>query len=204
MSNDNRTRKLVRQVERETRTGKREVARSKAELEREEKALIAEIKKYARLGDKAMCSKLAQQLISVRKHIGQNVRMSAEMSQIGNQARLGAAQYRLMTVAQGTTKAMTAVNSKMDTKKMAQNMQQFQKATIDLNMKEELMDDFLNDFDSNDVEAEDAMINEVLSSLAIDVGNQLDQARVPTGSLKSESESADLSDLERKLEQLRQ
>lgn len=83
-------------------------------------------------------------------------------------------------------------------------MQQFQKATIDLNMKEELMDDFLNDFDSNDVEAEDAMINEVLSSLAIDVGNQLDQARVPTGSLKSESESADLSDLERKLEQLRQ
>lgn len=111
MSNDNRTRKLVRQVERETRTGKREVARSKAELEREEKALIAEIKKYARLGDKAMCSKLAQQLISVRKHIGQNVRMSAEMSQIGNQARLGAAQYRLMTVAQGTTKAMTAVNS---------------------------------------------------------------------------------------------
>ncbi|TPP56836.1 hypothetical protein FGIG_07489 [Fasciola gigantica] len=203
MSSDNRNRKLVRQVEKETRSGKRDIARNKMELEREEKALVAEIKKYAQLGDKAMCSRLAQQLISLRKQIGRNVRMSAEISQIGTQARLGAAQHRLMTVAQETSKTMTAMNKQMDAKKMAQNMQAFQNASFQLNMKEELMDDFMNDFDANDVEAEDAVVNEVLSSLAIDVGNQLDKARVPTSSMKTESEKADFSDLEKQLEQLR-
>ncbi|VDP92343.1 unnamed protein product [Echinostoma caproni] len=82
-------------------------------------------------------------------------------------------------------------------------MRDFQKEVQKLNMKEEMMDDVLNDFDPTDADAEDAVIDEVLSSLSIDVNKQLDAASVPSNTLPSDKESVDLSDLEKQLDRLR-
>ncbi|VDP93484.1 unnamed protein product [Echinostoma caproni] len=110
MSKDKRSRDMVHAIDKDVRSGKREMNRSQMELQRQEKSLISEIKKYAHQGDKAMCARLAQQLISVRKHMAQNTQMSVQMSQVGCQARMCAAQQRLVNISANTSKTLAAVN----------------------------------------------------------------------------------------------
>merc|ERR1711963_338300 len=124
----------------------RDVERDRRELEREEKKLEAEIKKAAKMGNKQAATVLAKQLINVRKQKTRTYNMTSKVQ-----------------AAVSTAKAMGA------NVKMSQAMAETSKT-----MTNDALDDMLNE--SGDEEEGDAIVNQVLDEIGIEISGKLNEA----------------------------
>nr|XP_054752657.1 charged multivesicular body protein 2b-like [Lytechinus pictus] len=154
-----------------------------------------EIKKAAKQGNKQACAVLAKQLVNLRK---QKVRLygaSATISSVNAQTKSMVANKSTAEAMGRTAKAMGAMNKQMDPQKVMKTMQQFQVESSKMEMKEELMDDVLDDIlGGSDEEEEDAIVNQVLDEIGIEVSGKLADAPGYKGALPSKVSESQAKD----------
>merc|ERR1719391_1179645 len=77
-----------------------------------------------------------------------------------------------------TSKVMADMNKMMNPQQVAKNMQDFEAANMKMGMTEEMMNDTLDDLltESGDEEEQDAIVNQVLDEIGIEVSGKVREA----------------------------
>merc|ERR1719450_628034 len=81
----------------------------------------------------------------------------------------------------GVTKAMMMMNKQMKLPEIQKIMQEFEKQSEIMDMKEEMINDVMDD--EGDEEETDAIVTQVLDELGLQLGDQLAGVNAPSGSL---------------------
>jgi len=168
----------MRANEKELRKVGRDVERDRSKLEREEKSLENEIKKAAKAGNKQVCTVLAKQLVQLRKQKTRSYAAGSRIQATSSMNKGMAANVKMVEAMGATTKVMGDMNKVMNPQAMAKTMQDFEVANTKMGMTEEIMNDTLDDImnESGDEEEEDAIVNQVLDEIGIEVSGKLSEA----------------------------
>ncbi|RHY64533.1 hypothetical protein DYB34_006397 [Aphanomyces astaci] len=154
-------REQAKEAKRGISQSQRELEREKLALERQEKLLIADIKRAAKEGNNGGTKILAKQLIQLRQQKDKMTMMKSNLGSIGLQ-----------------TTTMAATNKQMDMNRFQQVIMDFEKQSEMMGMREEMLDDTLIDaFDDEEVEAEgDAVVDQVLTEIGLDLASLMADA----------------------------
>ncbi|KAL4366706.1 hypothetical protein GQ457_05G003420 [Hibiscus cannabinus] len=143
--------------------------------EREEKKLVAEIKRTAKTENEAATKTLARQLVRLRQQIAKLQSSRAQIRGISTHTQAMHAQSSVAAGMKGATKAMSAMNKQMAPDKQANVIQEFQKQSAMMDMTTEMMSDAIDDALDDD-EAEDEtedITNQVLDEIGIDIASHV-------------------------------
>eukprot|EP00262_Sarcandra_glabra_P009409 TRINITY_DN23785_c0_g1_i1.p1 TRINITY_DN23785_c0_g1~~TRINITY_DN23785_c0_g1_i1.p1 ORF type:complete len:216 (-),score=53.08 TRINITY_DN23785_c0_g1_i1:185-832(-) len=199
------------------RTSKREMAvatrgieREIASLQLEEKKLVAEIKKTAKIGNEAATRILARQLVRLRQQITNLQGSRAQIRGVATHTQAMYANTSISVGMKGASKAMAAMNKQLAPEKQMKVMKEFQKQSAQMDMTIEMMSESIDEtLDKDEAEEEtEELTNQVLDEIGVDIASQLSSA--PKGRIASKkvenvvsSESSDVDDLEKRLASLR-
>ena len=167
----------VKGSERELRKVDRDVERDRRGLEREEKKLEMEIKKAVKAGNKPAAGVLAKQLVQMRKQKTRTFVVQSQIRGANSQSKIMGANVKLAETMGQTSKVMGQMNKMMDPQKVAKNMHDFEVANAKMEMSEEVMNEALDDIlgESGDEEEENAIVNQVLDEIGIEITNKVSQ-----------------------------
>ena len=154
------------------------MGRELRELEREENLIKKDLKRraekcsYSGKNDPSLKA-LAKQLVQVRKQKDKLVTTKSHIGMVGMQTKSMASQMAFTSIFSKVTASMKVANTMMgnpqDTQKM---MNGFTMENERMSMKQELMDDAINDaFDNDEIEDE---ANEITSQVLAELGVELD------------------------------
>nr|AFK46729.1 unknown [Lotus japonicus] len=197
----------LRESKREMANATRGIEREIGSLQLEEKKLVAEIKRTAKIGNEAATKTLARQLVRLRQQIANLQGSRARMRGIATHTQAMHAHSSVAVGMKGASKAVAAMNKQMDPAKQAKVMLEFQKQSAQMDMTTEMMSDAIDDaIDNDEAEEEtDELTNQVLDEIGVDVASQLSTApkgRVSTKNTENVSSSG-IDDLEKRLAALR-
>ncbi|KAE9556310.1 hypothetical protein FO519_000493 [Halicephalobus sp. NKZ332] len=194
---------LQRAGDRQIRRTGRDLHTDLRQLERREKELEIEIKKLAQKGQVDACKILAKQLVQIRNQKTKNIAMNAKVTSIGAQTKTMSS-MSTMTKAMGTAaQTMKAVDKQMPLEKFAADMREFQQTNEKMDMKEEMINDTLDSMFEVDEGEEQAVIDQVLDEIGIEVAGKLPNAPMGTTGLKTANKEVTDADIERMLAQLK-
>jgi len=197
----------VRATEKVVRTTQRTLERERNDLDRQEKKLQNDIKTAAKQGNKQTCTILAKQLLQLRKQKTKTYQVGSRVQSIGTQAKVMHSNMKMADAMATTTKTMVDMNKVMDPMKTAQTMKQFEMESAKMEMTEEMMNDTLDDVlcDSGDEEEEDAIVNQVLDEIGIEISGKMSHAPAAHSGRLGETSKASTSDadIERQLAALK-
>lgn len=197
----------LRQNDRTIRKTQRDLERDRSKLEQEEKKLEIEIKKAAKQGNKQACTVLAKQLVNLRKQKTKSYAVGSKVGAIGNQQKLMHSNMKMAGAMGTTTKTMQQMNKVMDPQKTAKMMQEFERENAKMGMTEEMISDTLDDIltESGDEEEQDAIVNQVLDEIGIEISGKIaDAPSAHRGKLGESSKSKVTDDdIERQLAALK-
>ena len=167
------------------------------ELEREEKSIKSELKRraekcsYSGKNDPSLKA-LAKQLVQVQKQKDKLVTTKSNIGMVGLQTKSMASQMTFTSIFSKVTNSMKVANTMLGDPKDTQKMMNgFTMENERMQMKQELMDDAINDaFDNDEIEDE---ANEITSQVLAELGVELDSKFVgldaPTGGTKRTANS---------------
>mmetsp|Transcript_24598 Transcript_24598/g.55417 ORF Transcript_24598/g.55417 Transcript_24598/m.55417 type:complete len:230 (-) Transcript_24598:62-751(-) len=162
---------LARDVRRSTGKSQREIQREIDALGRQEKVLIAEIKKAAKQGSSKATHLYAKQLAQLRESRTRMQGMQTQVNAVGLQATTLAAQAGAVEAMGRTAAVVGAVASKIDPAKVAAALQRFQRESARMDLNTEALDEFLDDaFDNDEAEEEaDGIVQQTLLEIGVDL-----------------------------------
>jgi len=165
---------IMREQQRLVQRSIREIDRERMTLQQNEKKTIIEIKKLAKQGQVPAAKILAKDLVRTRSHIQKMYTMRAQLQTVSMQLTTMKTTAAMNSAMAGATKAMMRMNKKMNLPAMQKITMEFQKQSEIMGMKEEMMNDTLDEMaeDDEDEESED-VINQTLEEIGIDLGASL-------------------------------
>ncbi|KAJ3682351.1 hypothetical protein LUZ60_014924 [Juncus effusus] len=198
----------LRNSKREVTNATRGLEREITSLQAEEKKLVLEIKRTAKVGNEAATKILARQLVRLRQQIAKLQSNRAQLRGISTHTTAMHANTSIATGVAGASKAMAAMNKQMDPAKQMKVMQEFQKQSTMMDNTTEMMSDTLDsvlDDDAAEDESEE-LTNQVLDEIGIDVASQMSSApkgRVAGKKVQVDDDSWEDEDLEKRLAALK-
>jgi len=164
----------MREQQRLVQRSIREIDRERMALQQNEKKTIIEIKKLAKQGQVPAAKILAKDLVRTRSYITKMYTMRAQLQTVSMQLTTMKTTAAMNSAMAGATKAMMRMNAKMNLPAMQKITMEFQKQNEIMGMKEEMINDTLEDMaeDDEDEESED-VINQTLEEIGIDLGASL-------------------------------
>eukprot|EP01012_Entosiphon_sulcatum_P004529 TRINITY_DN11815_c0_g1_i1.p1 TRINITY_DN11815_c0_g1~~TRINITY_DN11815_c0_g1_i1.p1 ORF type:complete len:250 (+),score=76.86 TRINITY_DN11815_c0_g1_i1:114-752(+) len=182
----------------------RELDRERAKLQQQEKKLIADMRKMARQNQMEAVKVMAKDLVRTRRYITKFYKMSAEMMAVGLKVQTMKATQTMTQAMRGVTRAMIGMNRQMNLPAMRRVMMEFEKQSEMMGMKEELMNETIDevmDGEGNEEEETEEMISQVLDEIGLDFGRQLG---TPDGAIGVKAEEKADDELQARLDKLRQ
>ncbi|KAF0457893.1 charged multivesicular body protein 2a [Gigaspora margarita] len=172
---------LLRQHQRALQKAQREMDREKAKLDIAEKKLIADIKKSAKANQMSACKIMAKDLVRTRRYSQKFQAMKTQLQAVSLRIQTLRSNQQMSEAMRGATKAMKSMNRQMNLPAMQKIMMEFEKESEIMDMKEEMMNDVIDDTmaEEEDEEESDVIVNQVLD----EIGISLDQSLVDTPSL---------------------
>lgn len=166
---------MLRENQRALNKAMRELDREKARLEAEEKKVIAEIKKMAKMNQMDSVRVMAKQLVRTRNYCKKFTMMKATIQTVSLKIATLKSQDSMATAMKGVTLAMKKMNSRMNLPQIQKIMMDFEKQSAIMDMKEEMLDDAVDDSmgDVDDQEESEGIVNQILDELGIQIGNEL-------------------------------
>ncbi|CAH8564014.1 unnamed protein product [Schistosoma intercalatum] len=155
--------KAQQQGKQDNRTIQRSVGRNISELEREEKYLENLIRSAARQNDRGACAMLAQELTKIRALKSRNSRFADHMNIVQKKqtTSLYAAKYGESLEAAATT--MKNFNKVMDKTKVPDQVKQFDREELKMDMSEDTLDIMLSSLCESEEEDVDEYITKILN-----------------------------------------
>merc|ERR1719470_147311 len=116
--------------------------------------------------------------MAVKKEKGLLIMFMFQVQAAGSAAKAMGANVKLAETMATTTKTMGNMNKMMNPQQVAKTMQEFDMANTKMEMTEEMMNDTLDDIlaDSDDEQEQDAVVNQVLDEIGIEISGKLSEA----------------------------
>jgi len=176
----------LRQHQRSLAKAQRELDRERGKLEQQEKKLIMDIKKSAKAGQMNACKVMAKDLVRTRRYTQKFYQMRTQLQAVSLRIQTLRSNQQMADAMRGATRAMAAMNRGLNLPSIQRIMNEFEKESATMDMKEEMMSDAVDDVMDDEAEEEeegDKILKEVLDEIGVDLSQQL--AEAPSGTLTS-------------------
>jgi len=201
---------LLKQNQRALTKAMRELDRENNRLEIQEKKIIADIKKNAKAGQMDSVRVMAKDLVRTRQYRKKFVMMRANIQAVSLKVQGLKSQDAMAQAMRGVTRAMASMNRQMNLPQIQRIMMDFEKQSEIMDMKEEMMDDALDDAigEVGEEEETEAVVQQVLDELGIQMGEELSKMPTADGALgskvatgaKQQPQAAELTDVDTDLQ----
>eukprot|EP00761_Pharyngomonas_kirbyi_P011364 gb/GECH01011389.1/.p1 GENE.gb/GECH01011389.1/~~gb/GECH01011389.1/.p1 ORF type:complete len:212 (+),score=68.82 gb/GECH01011389.1/:1-636(+) len=182
----------------------RELDRERTKMQSQEKKLISDMKKMAKQNQMDAVKIMAKDLVRTRNYITKFYRMRAQMQAVSLRLQTLRSTQQMNEAMKGVTKTMMVMNKRMNIPQMQRIMMEFQKQSEMMDMKEEVMNDSIDDAfeEDEDEEEEEGLVNAVLDEIGLDLSGKL--GNTPGNKLESgEKDASADNDLQNRLDSLR-
>ncbi|KAJ3558057.1 hypothetical protein NM688_g1137 [Phlebia brevispora] len=173
----------LRQHQRALAKAQRELDRERTKLEQQEKKLVADIKRSAKAGQLNACKVMAKDLVRTRRYVQKFYQMRTQLQAVGLRIQTLRSNQQMAEAMRGATRAMGAMNRGLNLPQIQRIMNEFEKESATMDMKEEMMSDAVDDVMDEGLEDEeeegDKILRQVLDEIGVDLSQQLGEA--PTG-----------------------
>ncbi|KAK9731477.1 Snf7 [Popillia japonica] len=166
---------MLRKNQRALNKAMRDLDRERMKMEQQEKKVIADIKKMAKEGQMDAVKIMAKDLVRTRRYVKKFMVMKANIQAVSLKIQTLRSQNAMAQAMKGVTKAMQSMNRQLNLPQIQRILQEFEKQSEIMDMKEEVMNDAIDDAmaDDADEEESDAVVNQVLDELGLQLGDQL-------------------------------
>lgn len=198
---------MLRQNQRALNRAMRELDRERQKLEQQEKKVIADIKKMAKQGQMDAVKIMAKDLVRTRHYCKKFIMMKANIQAVSLKIQTLKSNNTMAQAMKGVTKAMATMNRQLKLPQIQKIMMEFEKQAEIMDMKEEMMNDAIDDAmgDEDDEEETDAVVSQVLDELGLTLTDELSNLPATGGSLsvagKKAEPTAALADADADLEE---
>lgn len=173
--------KIAKESRRKIGREQRSLDRERAQLNRHETKLIANIKQAAKRGNNSETKMLVKQLIDLRSQSNKLLMAKTQLGSINSTTQLMTTTHTISVAVQGANKSIKQINKSSDTQKFKEIMLDFDKETLRMELNENTINETLsNAFDESDDEEIDAITNQVLTEIGIDATATLNVAPTHT------------------------
>jgi len=176
---------MLKQNQRALNRAIRDLDRERAKLERQEKQIINDIKKMAKQGEMQAVRVMAKDLVRTRRYVKKFIMMKANIQAVSLKITTLKSQGAMANAMKGVTKAMGAMNKQINMPQMQKIMMEFEKEADMMDMKEDMMNDIVDDVmgAEEDEEESDALVGQVLDELGLSLNDELGAVPLATGSV---------------------
>jgi len=173
----------LRQHQRSLAKAQRELDRERTKLEQSEKKLIMDIKKSAKAGQLNACKVMAKDLVRTRRYVQKFYQMRTQLQAVGLRIQTLRSNQQMADAMRGATRAMKSMNRGLNLPQIQRIMNEFERESATMDMKEEMMSDAVDDVMDDELEDEeeesDKILKQVLDEIGVGISQQLVDA--PTG-----------------------
>lgn len=209
---------MLRQNQRALTKAMRDLDRERGKMEQQEKKVIADIKKMAKQGQMDAVKIMAKDLVRTRRYVKKFILMRANIQAVSLKIQTLRSNNAMAQAMKGVTRAMQTMNRQLKLPQIQKIMMEFEKQSEIMDMKEEMMNDAIDDAmgDEDDEEETDAIVGQVLDELGLQMADELSGLPSTATSMKAGPSKApaaeaaaagggadDNADLEARLENLR-
>ncbi|KAM7026407.1 LOW QUALITY PROTEIN: charged multivesicular body protein 2a [Acridotheres tristis] len=151
-----------------------ELDRERQKLEAQEKKIIVDIKKMAKQGQMDAVRVMAKDLVRTRRYIRKSSPMRANVQGVALRVQTLKSNSAMAGAMRGVTRAMATMNRQLKLPQIQRILLEFQKQSELMDMKEELMNDAIDDAsDEDDEDESDAVVSQVLDELGLNLTDEL-------------------------------
>jgi charged multivesicular body protein 2A len=135
---------MLKQNQRALNKAMRDLDRERTRLENQEKKVIMDIKKMAKMNQLDAVKVMAKDLVRTRNACKKFMLMRANIQAVSLKITTLKSNHAMAQAMKGVTKAMSTMNKKMNLPEIQKIMMEFEKQTEMMDMKEEMMDDAID------------------------------------------------------------
>mmetsp|Transcript_61937 Transcript_61937/g.86118 ORF Transcript_61937/g.86118 Transcript_61937/m.86118 type:complete len:210 (+) Transcript_61937:105-734(+) len=190
---------IVKDSKQQFRQGNRDIDKEIRAIERDEAKLTAQIKRTAKSGDHKGAQIQAKSLVKLRQSKERLLATKTRMTGVQMQLKTAATTTTMVDSMKVATKAAASMNKEMERSNVLQNLKEFERANMEMDMKGEMMDDLLDGiFDDPGADAEvDDIIAEVTGGIALEKSAEMNAigslpAQKPQSTVLPQAEEEDL------------
>ncbi|XP_045453693.1 charged multivesicular body protein 2a [Melitaea cinxia] len=176
---------MLRKNQRALNKAMRDLDRERLKMEQQEKKVIADIKKLAKDGQMDAVKIMAKDLVRTRRYVRKFMLMKANIQAVSLKIQTLKSQSSMAQAMRGVTRAMATMNRQLNVPQIQKILQEFEKQSEIMDMKEEMMNDSIDEaMEADDDEEEsDAVVSQILDELGLQLNDQLSGLPQATGSL---------------------
>lgn len=173
----------LRQHLRSLQRAQRELERERTKLETQEKKLTADIRRNARQGQMAACKVMARDLVRTRRSIHKFYQMSTQLQAVGLRMQTLRSTQQMAETMRGASRALGTMNKSMNIVAVQKILQEFERESGAMDMKDEIMNDTVEDAIGIDEDPmsegvgedseSDAILREVFDEIGLDMHQQV-------------------------------
>ncbi|GJJ12453.1 Charged multivesicular body protein 2A [Clathrus columnatus] len=156
----------LRQHQRALAKAQRELDRERTKLEQQEKKLIMDIKKSAKAGQTGACKVMAKDLVRTRRYVQKFYQMRTQLQAVGLRIQTLRSNQQMADAIRGATRAMGAMNRGLNLPAIQRIMNEFERESATMDMKEDMMSEAVDDAMDNETEDEEEEGDKILKELA--------------------------------------
>ncbi|KAK1920868.1 putative class E Vps protein of the ESCRT-III complex [Papiliotrema laurentii] len=177
----------LRQHQRSLQKAQRELEREAQKLEQQEKKTMMDIKKNAKAGNMNACKILAKDLVRTRRYVQKFTQMRVQLQAVSLRMQTLRSNEQMATAMKGATRAMGQMNRSLNLPQIQKIMNDFERESSTMDMKEEMMSDAVDDAMEGEDEGEgeevegDKILKEVFDEIGMSMNDALGSA--PTANL---------------------
>lgn len=166
---------MMRKNQRALNKAMRDLDREKMKMEQQEKKVIADIKKLAKEGQMDAVKIMAKDLVRTRRYVKKFMLMKANIQAVSLKIQTLKSQNTMAQAMKGVTQAMQSMNKTMNLPQIQKILQEFEKQSEIMDMKEEMINEAMDDAmeDEGDEEETDAVVAQVFDELGLQLNDQL-------------------------------
>lgn len=166
---------MLRKNQRALNKAMRDLDRERMRMEQQEKKIIADIKKMAKDGQMEAVKIMAKDLVRTRRYEKKFMLMKANIQAVSLKIQTLRSQNAMAQAMKGVTRAMQNMNRQLNLPQIQRILQEFEKQSEIMDMKEDMMNDAIDDAmeDEGDEEESDAIVTQVLDELGLQLNDQL-------------------------------
>lgn len=166
---------MLRQNQRALNKAMRDLDRERSKLEGDEKKIINNIKKMAKEGQMDAVKIMAKDLVRTRRYVKKFILMKANIQAVSLKIQTLRSNNAMAQAMKGVTRAMQTMNKQLKLPQIQKIMMEFEKQSEMMSMKEEMMNDAIDDAmgDEDDEEESDAVVAQVLDELGLQMADEL-------------------------------
>ncbi|XP_055327984.1 charged multivesicular body protein 2a-like [Paramacrobiotus metropolitanus] len=176
---------MMRENQRTLNKAMRDLDRERARMEQQEKKIIMDIKKMAKDNQMDAVKVMAKDLVRTRRYVKKFMMMRANIQAVSLKITGLKSTNAMAQAMKGVAKAMGQMNKQMNLPQIQKIMQEFEKQSEIMDMKEEMMNDAMDDAigADDDEEETDQIVNKVLDELGLQIADQVGGLPIAQGSV---------------------